>query len=68
MQYTSVGLQPPFDDARHAFPWFSEVMELNKEKSFFEVVVQEYRKGAGLFSGDEEMEDALGNDLWNNPV
>lgn len=68
MQYTSVGLQPPFDDARHAFPWFSEVMELNKEKSFFEVVVQEYRKGAGLFSGDEEMEDALGNELWNNPV
>lgn len=59
---------PDCDGATLALPWISETVELQKETSFFERTNFNYQVKAGLFSGDEEMEDALGNDLWNNPV
>ena len=59
---------PECEGATLALPWISETVELQKETSFFERTNFNYQVKAGLFSGDEEMEDALGNDLWNNPV
>ena len=43
-----IGLAPVFDDVDNPFPWMSELMDLGKEKNFFETRVTEYQSGGGL--------------------
>jgi len=43
-----IGLDPLFDKAENPFPWMSEVMDLKKEKNFFETRVVDYQSGVGL--------------------
>jgi ribonucleoside-diphosphate reductase beta chain len=43
-----IGLQPIFGETRNPFGWMSEVMDLKKEKNFFETRVIEYQSGGGL--------------------
>jgi ribonucleoside-diphosphate reductase beta chain len=43
-----IGLDPIFDETDNPFPWMSEVMDLRKEKNFFETRVIEYRTGSSL--------------------
>jgi ribonucleoside-diphosphate reductase beta chain len=43
-----IGLAPLYPDTDNPFPWMSEVMDLKKEKNFFETRVIEYQTGGGL--------------------
>ena len=43
-----IGLDPLFDKAENPFPWMSEVMDLKKEKNFFETRVVDYQSGGAL--------------------
>jgi ribonucleoside-diphosphate reductase beta chain len=43
-----IGLEPLYGDTANPFPWMSEVMDLKKEKNFFETRVIEYQSGGGL--------------------
>lgn len=44
-----IGLQNIYaDDAQNPFPWMSEVIDLKKEKNFFETRVTEYQTGGTL--------------------
>jgi ribonucleoside-diphosphate reductase beta chain len=43
-----LGLEPVFPPAENPFPWMSEVMDLTKEKNFFESRVTEYQTGGSL--------------------
>ncbi len=43
-----IGLDQLFDKAENPFPWMSEVMDLKKEKNFFETRVTEYQTGGAL--------------------
>ena len=44
-----INLEPLYPSARHnPFPWMSEVIDLNKEKNFFETRVTEYQAGGAL--------------------
>ncbi|MTV25521.1 ribonucleotide-diphosphate reductase subunit beta [Nitriliruptoraceae bacterium ZYF776] len=43
-----LGLAPLFGEPDNPFPWMSEVMDLRKEKNFFETRVTEYQTGGGL--------------------
>ena len=43
-----IGLAPIFGQTENPFPWMSEVMDLQKEKNFFETRVIEYQTGGGL--------------------
>ncbi|GAA1997023.1 ribonucleotide-diphosphate reductase subunit beta [Nakamurella flavida] len=43
-----IGLPPLFADTDNPFPWMSEMMDLKKEKNFFETRVIEYQTGSGL--------------------
>ena len=38
-----IGLAPLFPDTDNPFPWMSEMMDLKKEKNFFETRVIEYQ-------------------------
>ncbi|CCB84961.1 MULTISPECIES: ribonucleotide-diphosphate reductase subunit beta [Parachlamydia] len=42
-----IGLKPQYNTA-NPFPWMSEVMDLDKEKNFFETRVTQYQSGAAL--------------------
>jgi ribonucleoside-diphosphate reductase beta chain len=42
-----IGLTPQYGSA-NPFPWMSEIMDLSKEKNFFETRVTEYQSGGGL--------------------
>lgn len=44
----SVGLQVLFNETETPFPWMNEIMDLPKEKNFFETRVTEYQTGFGL--------------------
>jgi ribonucleoside-diphosphate reductase beta chain len=46
-----IGLSKSYD-AANPFPWMSEVIDLKKEKNFFETRVTEYQTG-GMLSWDE---------------
>ena len=37
-----------FPGAKNPFPWMSEIMDLKKEKNFFETRVTEYQTGGAL--------------------
>lgn len=43
-----IGLKPVFDGATNPFPWMGEVIDLKKEKNFFEARVIEYQSGGKL--------------------
>ncbi len=48
-----IGLSEQYPGATNPFPWMSEMMDLKKEKNFFETRVTEYQAG-GALSWDEE--------------
>lgn len=43
-----IGLEQQFPGASNPFPWMSEMMDLKKEKNFFETRVTEYQTGGAL--------------------
>jgi ribonucleoside-diphosphate reductase beta chain len=43
-----IGLDPLFPGAANPFPWMSEMVDLKKEKNFFETRVIEYQTGGAL--------------------
>jgi ribonucleoside-diphosphate reductase beta chain len=43
-----IGLPEQFDSVSNPFPWMSEIMDLRKEKNFFETRVIEYQTGGAL--------------------
>ena len=47
-----IDLPEPFAGATNPFPWMSELVDLKKEKNFFETRVTDYRSG-GVLSWDE---------------
>lgn len=47
-----IGLQEQYPGAENPFPWMSEMMDLKKEKNFFETRVIEYQAG-GTLNWDE---------------
>lgn len=48
-----IGLKPLYKNTFNPFPWMSEMMDLKKEKNFFETRVTEYQTG-GFLSWDSE--------------
>ena len=44
----SIGLEVLFGEEETPFPWMNEIMDLPKEKNFFETRVTEYQTGFGL--------------------
>ncbi len=47
-----IGLEEQYDQKTNPFPWMSEMIDLKKEKNFFETRVTEYQVG-GTLSWDE---------------
>lgn len=45
---TQIGLSEQFPGVENPFPWMSEMMDLRKEKNFFETRVTEYQVGGAL--------------------
>ena len=45
---SQVGLPEQYLGAKNPFPWMSEVLDLKKEKNFFETRVTEYQTGGAL--------------------
>ena len=43
-----IGLPEQYPGTNNPFPWMSEVLDLNKEKNFFETRVTEYQTGGAL--------------------
>ncbi len=43
-----IGLEEQYPGASNPFPWMSEMMDLKKEKNFFETRVTEYQTGGAL--------------------
>jgi len=43
-----IGLTEQFPGVKNPFPWMSEIMDLKKEKNFFETRVTEYQTGGAL--------------------
>lgn len=50
-----IGLKPLYENAFNPFPWMSEMMDLKKEKNFFETRVTEYQTG-GMLDWDTDGE------------
>ncbi len=49
---SQLGLPEQFPGAQNPFPWMSEIMDLRKEKNFFETRVIEYQTGGALSWND----------------
>lgn len=45
---SQIGLAQQYPNAANPFPWMSEIMDLKKEKNFFETRVIEYQTGGAL--------------------
>jgi len=45
---TQIGLDPLFPNEENPFPWMSEMIDLKKERNFFETRVLEYQSGGAL--------------------
>ncbi len=43
-----IGLEEEFPGTKNPFPWMSEIIDLKKEKNFFETRVTEYQTGGAL--------------------
>lgn len=52
-----IGLKALYPNVSNPFPWMSEMLDLKKEKNFFETRVIEYQSG-GMLSWDSEEDDA----------
>ncbi len=50
---TQIGLAEQYPGATNPFPWMSEMLDLKKEKNFFETRVTEYQTGGALSWDDE---------------
>ena len=48
LRLSQTGFKPLYPEAKNALPWLSEMLELKKEKNFFESHVSEYQSGAKL--------------------
>ena len=51
---TQIGLPEQYPGVTNPFPWMSEMMDLRKEKNFFETRVIEYQAGGTLNWDDEK--------------
>jgi ribonucleoside-diphosphate reductase beta chain len=51
-RFVQIGLTEQYPGASNPFPWMSEMIDLKKEKNFFETRVTEYQTG-GTLSWDE---------------
>ena len=51
-RFNQIGLAEQYPGAQNPFPWMSEMLDLKKEKNFFETRVIEYQAG-GTLSWDE---------------
>ncbi len=51
-----IGLPEQYPGAKNTFPWMSEMMDLKKEKNFFETRVTEYQVGGALNWSEEKEE------------
>jgi ribonucleoside-diphosphate reductase beta chain len=49
-----LGLAEQYPGVENPFPWMSEMMDLKKEKNFFETRVIEYQTGGALSWDDEK--------------
>lgn len=47
-RFSQIGLAPQYTSTDNPFPWMSEMMDLKKEKNFFETRVIEYQTGGAL--------------------
>ena len=47
-RFNQIGLPEQFPGVANPFPWMSEVLDLKKEKNFFETRVTEYQTGGAL--------------------
>jgi ribonucleoside-diphosphate reductase beta chain len=47
-RFAQIGLPEQYPGAENPFPWMSEIMDLKKEKNFFETRVTEYQTGGTL--------------------
>ena len=47
-RFNQIGLNEQFPGAENPFPWMSEILDLKKEKNFFETRVTEYQTGGAL--------------------
>ena len=54
---TQIGLPESYKGVKNPFPWMSEMMDLKKEKNFFETRVIEYQTGGALNWDDEEVNE-----------
>jgi len=45
---TQIGIDEPFPGTANPLPWMSEIVDLKKEKNFFETRVTEYQTGGAL--------------------
>lgn len=53
-RFAQIGLPEQYPGAENPFPWMSEMMDLKKEKNFFETRVIEYQAGGTLSWDDED--------------
>jgi ribonucleoside-diphosphate reductase beta chain len=47
-RFAQIGLPEHFKNVENPFPWMSEILDLKKEKNFFETRVTEYQTGGAL--------------------
>lgn len=47
-RFSQIGLPQQYETASNPFPWMSEILDLKKEKNFFETRVTEYQTGGAL--------------------
>ncbi|MBT8123792.1 MAG: ribonucleotide-diphosphate reductase subunit beta [Gammaproteobacteria bacterium] len=47
-RFSQIGLPQQYEAANNPFPWMSEILDLKKEKNFFETRVTEYQTGGAL--------------------
>lgn len=48
-----IGFSQQYAGVSNPFPWMSEIMDLNKEKNFFDTRLIEYQTGGALTWDDE---------------
>ena len=53
-RFRQIGLDEQYPGAKNPFPWMSELIDLKKEKNFFETRVTEYQTGGALEWDDED--------------
>lgn len=53
-RFAQIGLPQQYENVVNPFPWMSEMLDLKKEKNFFETRVIEYQTGGSLSWDDED--------------